>query len=202
MLSTFDYSWTTKAATQPVGIKRRDDKEKRYGSHMAGWGERARSVWKQAEPGSGACEAIRERRRLDSLTLSSIRSSSSQPSVCQDKQMRRHMLERLLENYWESFSSRTRWKAVCNPVVFMLLHTVTVFFLYIPFLGMDELEKYINYHKMCHRILLFFKCIHILYNAAFIMNNALHYQMKAWLYCTQTVLCSYTMICLAERKTN
>lgn len=71
MLSTFDYSWTTKAATQPVGIKkekkekRRDDKEKRYGSHMAGWGERSLGA-RAAEPGGGACEAISERSRLNS----------------------------------------------------------------------------------------------------------------------------------------
>jgi len=45
--------------------KRRDDKERRYGSHMAGWGERSLCV-KQPEPGSGACEASRERSQLNS----------------------------------------------------------------------------------------------------------------------------------------
>lgn len=54
-------------------------------------GESARRVWS-----SRAYEAIRERGRL---LLSPIQPSSTVPSVCQDKQMRRHMLERLLENY-------------------------------------------------------------------------------------------------------
>lgn len=38
MLSTFDYSWTTKASDTTSRHKRRDDKEKHYGSHMAGLG--------------------------------------------------------------------------------------------------------------------------------------------------------------------
>lgn len=102
--------------------KRRDDKEKRYGSHMAGWGRGARSVWSSRARRRG----LRGHQGKEStqLLLSSIRPSSTEPSVCQDKQMRRHMLERLLENYWGSFSSRTRWKKVCNPVVFIPPHTV------------------------------------------------------------------------------
>lgn len=112
MLSTFDYSWTTKAATQPVGIKEEMIKK----SAMAPiWqvGESARSV-----RGSRARQrGLRGHQGEEPTQLlhSSIHPSSTEPSVCQDKQMRRHMLERLLENYWESFSSRTRWKEVCNP---------------------------------------------------------------------------------------
>lgn len=173
MLSTFDYSWTTKAATQPVGIKRRDDKEKRYGSHMAGWGRalapaRGSRARRRGLRGHQGEESTR-------LSLSSILPSSSEPSVCQDKQMRRHMLERLLENYWGSFSSRTRWKEVCNPVVFTPPHTVTASSLCIPSLGTGELQKCTNYLKMCDRILLFSS------EEGFIMNDALrlHYQMKS-----------------------
>lgn len=172
MLSTFDYSWTTKAATRRVGIKEEMIKK----SAMAPiWqvGESARSVWSSRARQRG----LRGHQGKEStqLLLSSIRPSSTEPSVCQDKQMRRHMLERLLENYWESFSCRTRWKDVCNPVVFMLLHTVTASFLYIPLLGIDELQKCINYLQMCDRSLLFSN------REGFIVNNALklHYQMKS-----------------------
>ncbi len=138
MLSTFDYSRTTKAATQPVGIKEEMIKK----SAMAPiWqvGESARSVWSSWARQRG----LRGHQGKEStqLSLSSIHPSSTVPSVCQDKQMRRHMLERLLENYWESFSSPTRWKEVCIPVVFMLLHTVTVPLLYMLLLSLDELRS-------------------------------------------------------------
>lgn len=111
MLSTFDYSCTTKAATQPVGIKEEMIKK----STMAPiWqvGENARCVRSSRARQRG----LRGHQGDEStqLLLSSIHPSSTEPSVCQDKQMRRHMLERLLENCWESFSSRTRWKEVCN----------------------------------------------------------------------------------------
>lgn len=130
MLSTFDYSWTTKAATQPVGIKKKKKKEKKEEmikkSAMAPiWqvGESARSVWEQ--PSQAAGPARPSGKGVDStLPLLHPAPSSTEPSVCQDKQMRRHMLERLLENYWGSFRSRTRWKEVRNPV----LHTVTAFY--------------------------------------------------------------------------
>lgn len=116
MLSTFDYSWTTKAATQPVGIKEEMIKK----STMA-------PIW---QVGENVCSARSSRARRQGLrghqgeestqlSLSSNHPSSTEPSVCQDKQMRRHMLERLLENYWESFSSQARWKDLCNPMVFM-----------------------------------------------------------------------------------
>ena len=130
MLSTFDYSWTTKAATQPVGIKEKKKKKEKEEmikkSAMAPiWqvGESARSARRQ--PSQAAGPARPSGKGVDStLPLLHPAPSSTEPSVCQDKQMRRHMLERLLENYWGSFRSRTRWKEVRNPV----LHTVTAFY--------------------------------------------------------------------------
>lgn len=59
---------------------------------------------RQRSQAAGPVRPSRERRRPPRPP------SLSETSVCQDKQMRRHMLERLLENYWESFSGRSRWK--------------------------------------------------------------------------------------------
>lgn len=197
MLSTFDYSWTTKAATQPVGIKEEMIKKSAMapiwqvgGSARSVWSSRARQRGLQGHQGKESTQ----------LLLSSIRPSSTEPSVCQDKQMRRHMLERLLENYWESFSRQTRWKEVCNPVVLMLLDTVTVSFLYIPLLGMDEWHKCINCPKMCDGILFFWMRKVSLW--IMLLDFIIRWNQSFWLYWTQTVLCSYTMICLTERKTN
>lgn len=197
MLSTFDYSRTTKAATQPVGIKEEMIKK----SAMAPiWqvGESARSVWSSWARQRG----LRGHQGKEStqLLLSSIHPSSTVPSVCQDKQMRRHMLERLLENYWESFSSRTRWKQVCNPVVFMLLHTVKVSFFYIQFLSVNEPHKSTYYLKMCNGILQFWIRKDSLWKMH--LNCTAKWNQSSLLYWTQTVLCLYTTICLAERKTN
>lgn len=144
MLSTFDYSWTTKAATQPVDIKEEMIKK----SAMA-------PIW---QVGENVCSTRSNRARRQGLwghqgeesthlSLSSNNPSSTEPSVCQDKQMRRHMLERLLENYWESFSSQARWKELCNPMVFMLLHTVNMPVRdYWQWVGFQECTIY---HTMC-----------------------------------------------------
>lgn len=176
MLSTFDYSWTTKAATQPVSIKRRDDKEKRYGSHMAGWGENVRSVWSSRARQRGL--RGHQGRESTQLLLSSIQPSFTVPSVCRDKQMRRHMLERLLENYWESFSSRNRWKKVCNTVVFMLLHTVAVAFLGLDsLLGTNMLQKHIIYLNMRNKSLHF---THIVFKPSWI--TSIKSNQSSWLY--------------------
>lgn len=143
MLSTFDYSCTTKAATQPVGIKEEMIKK----SAMA-------PIWQVGE-NTRCVRSSRARQRglwghqgdeSTQLSLSSIHPSSTEPSVCQDKQMRRHMLERLLENCWESFSSRTRWKEVCNSMVFVLLHTVNVS-------SRHTMEECIIYFQLCNRVL-------------------------------------------------
>lgn len=119
-------------------------KKSGYGSHMAGLEERSLCV-EAAEPSNGACEAIRGKESTQ-LSLSSSSPSSTEPSVCQDKQMRRHMLERLLEYYWESFCSWSRWKEICNHVVFIPLHTVIVsYFLFsLPLLGFKESQECIN----------------------------------------------------------
>ena len=111
------------------------------------------------------------------LLLCSIRPSSTAPSVCQDKQMRRHMLERLLENYWKSFSMRARWKEARNTIVFTLLLTVTVCFLnvylYWTWMGCRSASITLK----C--VMGFFRFSIIIHPHTWLMLLKLHYQMRS-----------------------
>lgn len=101
---------------QPLGIK--DEMIKK--SAMAPiWqvGESARRCARQPSQAAGPARPS-GREASTPLFLSSIRPPHSpEPSVCQDKQTRRHMLERLLENYWKSFSICARWKEARKPLL-------------------------------------------------------------------------------------
>lgn len=111
----------------------------------------ALALCEAAEPGGRACEAIRERRRL-LLLLFSILPSSTVPSVCQDKQMRRHMLERLLEDYWKTFSIWARWKEACNTAAVMLLLTVNCVFAFTLFHIRTSCRSASITLNMCYRL--------------------------------------------------
>lgn len=165
--------------------KRRDDKEKRYGSHMAGWGERSLCV---KQPSQAARPVRPSGKGVD---------SSSPP-------FSPHLLRQVFAKIsrWGNICLRGLWrtiegvfavepdeKEVCNPVVFLLPHTVNMSCLYIPLLSG------ISHLIMCARI-------RTVLSREMHFNNVSKWNHSSWLYWIQTILCSCTMISLAARKTN